>query len=526
MPRHLLLAFATMAVACARPAPPGGPAGAAGEVLPPVLREFRGVWVATVDNIDWPSEPGLSTAGQRAELREIIARAAGLGLNAVILQVRPAADALYPSPLEPWSEYLTGAMGRPPEPSWDPLAFAVEEAHRRGLELHAWFNPYRARHRSAISDASPDHISRARPELVRRYGEQLWMDPGEADVRERTLAVVLDVVRRYDVDGVHMDDYFYPYPVRDSTGAEVAFPDDPSWNRYRSSGGELDRPAWRRSNVDRLVRGLAEEVHREKPWVKFGVSPFGIWRPGNPPQIEGFDAYAGLYADARRWLRAGWVDYLTPQLYWPVARRGQSYPVLLGWWAAENVGGRHLWPGSHANRAWGEDPAWPPDEVAGQIYVARGHPGVEGHVLFSARSLVAEGPLPEALREGPYARPALVPPSPWLDDDPPARPRVRIVPDDPGAGGDPAPGSGVLRIRFRPGDGEDPRVWLVQLRIEGEWEAVVVPGSARALVPDRSPPGEPPRRAEAVAVSAVDRVGNRGPAAVIRVPAGAPAARR
>ena len=200
------------------------------EAPPPVRREFRGVWVATVANIDWPSRPGLPADSQRAELVRMLDLAARMRMNAIVLQVRPAADALYPSELEPWSEYLTGAQGRPPEPLYDPLAFAVEEAHRRGLELHAWFNPYRARHPTAASPAAESHISRTHPEVVKEYGRYLWMDPGEPLVRERTLNVMLDVVRRYDVDGVHIDDYFYPYPERDSSGAVVPFPDDPSWD--------------------------------------------------------------------------------------------------------------------------------------------------------------------------------------------------------------------------------------------------------------------------------------------------------
>ena len=318
---------------------------------PPVPREFRAAWIASVANIDWPSRPGLSTWQQQAELRAMFDRAAELNLNAVLLQVRPSADALYASPYEPWSAYLTGREGSAPEPFYDPLTFAVAEAHARGLELHAWFNPYRARHVSAKGPPAKTHISVTHPELVRRYGGYLWMDPGEPAVIRQTLTVMLDVVKRYDVDGIHIDDYFYPYPTTGSDSADVPFPDSVSYAAYRRRGGRLARDDWRRHNVDTLVQQLYVRTKALKPWVKVGISPFGIWRPGNPGQIKGFDSFAKLYGDSRRWLHEGWIDYFTPQLYWPVAQTAQSYPVLLDWWIRENVRGRHIWPGHNASRA-------------------------------------------------------------------------------------------------------------------------------------------------------------------------------
>ncbi|HUH11946.1 MAG TPA: family 10 glycosylhydrolase, partial [Longimicrobiales bacterium] len=296
-----LLVVALLLPACGPP-PPAPTPGPEAAWPPEVRRELRGVWIATVSNIDWPSRAGLPPDSARAELRARIQRVAELGMNAIVFQVRPAGDALYASELEPWSEYLTGAQGRAPEPAWDPLAFAVEEAHARGIELHAWFNPYRARHPSARSEVAEGHLARRRPELVKTYGTHLWMDPGEPEVREHTLAVILDVVRRYDVDGVHLDDYFYPYKERDSAGAIIDFPDSASYARFRAAGGSLPREEWRRLNVDGLIERLYAQVKREKPWVKVGISPFGIWRPGYPAQIQGFDAYDQIYADARRWL--------------------------------------------------------------------------------------------------------------------------------------------------------------------------------------------------------------------------------
>jgi uncharacterized lipoprotein YddW (UPF0748 family) len=336
---------------------------------PPIQREFRAAWVASVANIDWPSKPGLSTWEQQAELIAILNRSVALNLNAVILQVRPAADAFYDSPYEPWSEYLTGAEGRAPEPFYDPLAYAVAEAHKRGLELHAWFNPYRARHPSARGTVAQTHLSVTRPDLVRTYGRYLWMDPGEPEVRAQTLRVMLDVVKRYDVDGIHIDDYFYPYPEVGPDSQPIPFPDSTSYGRYVRGGGTLAINDWRRQNVDVLIRDIYRRTKALKPWVKVGISPFGIWRPGNPPEIAGFDAYDKLYADARKWLREGWLDYFVPQLYWPIAQTAQSYPTLLKWWMDENVMARHMWPGHNASRAAGT--VWPPDELLEQVRLTR-----------------------------------------------------------------------------------------------------------------------------------------------------------
>lgn len=351
--------------------------------------ELRGVWIATVDNIDWPSRSDLPVERQKAELVRIFDRAASLGLNAVFLQVRPAADAIYPAADSPWSEYLTGAMGRPPDPPWDPLAFAVTEAHARGLQLHAWFNPFRARHPSAKSPPAGPHVALRRPDLVREYGKHLWLDPGDPAAHREVLAAVLDVVLRYDVDGVHMDDYFYPYPERGAGGAEIAFPDDSTWRRYRANGGRLRRADWRRKNINDFVRTLYTSVKAIRKDVQVGISPFGIWRPHHPRQIRGFDAYDKLYADARLWLRRGWLDYLAPQLYWPIDRREQSFPALLRWWMAQDRRRRGVVAGVSVSRvASGRSSnAVTADEIARQIAVAR-RAGARGFILFSANALM------------------------------------------------------------------------------------------------------------------------------------------
>ena len=370
--------------------------------------EFRGAWIATVTNIDWPSSPGLSVDEQKAELIELLDLAQRMNMNAIVFQVRPACDALYASDLEPWSEYLTGQMGKAPEPFYDPLALAVEEAHKRGLELHAWFNPYRARHPKKLGPASADHVSVTRPELVRTYGEYLWLDPGEPAVQDYTVDVILDVVRRYDVDGVHMDDYFYPYPVQDADGNDVPFPDDASYERYRQSGGDLDRDDWRRENVNIVVRRLNDEVHALKPDVAFGVSPFGIWRPDNPPGIQGMDQYARIYADCRTWLREGWVDYLAPQLYWPTFQEAQSYPRLLEWWVAENTAGKVVLAGNATYRAVADPHRWGAEEYVKQIELTR-ELGAGGNIHFHLRVFLENPELTAAVTAGVYAEPAKVP---------------------------------------------------------------------------------------------------------------------
>jgi uncharacterized lipoprotein YddW (UPF0748 family) len=337
--------------------------------------EFRGVWVATVSNIDWPSKMGLSTEQQQAELRAIFAKAAELKLNTVIFQVRTMADALYASNKEPWSEYLTGEMGKPPSPLYDPLEMAVKEAHARGLELHAWFNPFRARHSSATSAISEDHLIKRRPDLAKRYGTHYWLNPTHQDVQDHSIAVILDVVGRYDIDGVHIDDYFYPYKEKGADGKIIPFPDDDTWELYQKGGGALDRDDWRRDAVNRFVERLYREVKKAKPKVKVGISPFGIWRPDNPPGITGLDAYAELYADSRLWLKEGWCDYFAPQLYWPIKQTKQSFPRLLQWWTVQNVKGRLLCPGLYTSRVTGTDKGWPADEIIEQIKLTRHQAG-------------------------------------------------------------------------------------------------------------------------------------------------------
>jgi uncharacterized lipoprotein YddW (UPF0748 family) len=450
--------------------------------------------VATVGNINWPSKPGLPVGTLKAELLAILDRAQSLNLNAVIFQVRPACDAMYESSLEPWSEYLTGKQGQAPGEGFDPLAFAVREAHRRGLELHAWFNPYRARHHSARSAPASNHISQRRPDIVRRYGNYLWLDPGMPASRQHSLEVIIDVVRRYDIDAVHFDDYFYPYAVKDAQGKDIPFPDEPSYELF---GAGLPRSEWRRKNVDDFIREVQRSVHRIKPWVRFGVSPFGIWRPQHPPGITGLDAYEALHADARKWLRNGWVDYLVPQLYWTIDSPGQSFPKLMNWWQEQSAGQRHIWPGMNtANTVRTRDP-WPPEEITAQIRLTR-QAGLQGHVHWSYDGLARNDVLSKRLKALFYAEPAITPRYPWLDATAPASPKVDLD----------TPRQGPSTVKWTPGPGEPAHQWLVQVCSSGVWRTAVRPADAREYtVSGRQP--------EAVAVRAVDRCGNLSNATVV-----------
>lgn len=454
---------------------------------PPLPREFRGVWVATVDNIDWPSSRNLPVARQQRELSEVFERASRLGLNVVILQVRPMADALYPSDLEPWSEFLTGRQGRPPRPHWDPLAYALREAHRRGIELHAWINPFRAWHPAAKGEAHPTHVTRALPESVRTYGDLRWLDPADARAREHVLAVVRDLLRRYDLDGLHIDDYFYPYPR-----SGLAFPDDGPWEAYRRGGGTLERSDWRRDHVNGLVRDLYGLVRGVRPEAKFGISPFGIARPGVPPGIRaGVDQYAQLYADVRLWMREGWYDYLVPQLYWPIEPPSQSFRALLDWWMAESRPDRPLVAGLFTSRLAGRSGSWPAGEIVAQIELARQR-GAAGTAHFSDRALRTDAGGIRAHLQRLNAQKALPPPSPRADGPPPAPPTLQTVRR-----------AGGWRLEWTHPERERVRFWAVQTFRDGGWELA-------AILPADMPRWSGP--AERVAVRAVDRYGRESEA--------------
>ncbi|MET3130331.1 uncharacterized lipoprotein YddW (UPF0748 family) [Oxalobacteraceae bacterium GrIS 1.11] len=482
-----------------------------GATPPPAPREFRAAWVSTVANIDWPSRSNLSVAKQQAEAIAILERAKSLNLNAIVLQVRPSADAIYPSKLEPWSEFLTGQQGLAPQPLYDPLQFWIAQAHARGLELHAWFNPYRARHSTAKSALTRDSFAGTHPEAIKQYGRFLWMDPGDAAASHHTEEVVFDVVRRYDIDGVHIDDYFYPYPI-DAPGAgggaeataldggaaraELEFPDQASWQRYLLGGGQLDRAAWRRQNVNQLIETLYTGIHREKSWVRFGISPFGIGRPDRRPAgIAGFSQYDKLYADTELWLAKGWLDYLSPQLYWPIAQPAQAFDVLLDYWLAQNPHGRHIWPGLFTSRIDNSAKAFAPEEIVKQIGVTRSRPGANGQVHFSIAPLMDNRKgISDQLKANAYQSPALVPATPWLGAELPTAPAVAARRE-----------AGALKLSLVAGAGKPVAQYAIWSRYGEHWRFTVVPGMRGdwALADDASA-----GPVNAVVVSAVDRLGN------------------
>jgi uncharacterized lipoprotein YddW (UPF0748 family) len=324
--------------------------------------EFRGAWIASVYNINFPSDSGLSESAQKAQAVRLLDAAKAAKLNAVLLQVRPESDALYASSIEPWSRYLTGTQGR--SPGYDPLAFFIAEAKKRGIAVHAWLNPYRAA-ASAGKPRAANHISKKFPQYTYKVGSVLWMDPGAPAVQKQIVAVARDLVKRYDIAGLHLDDYFYPYPT--DSGARYPFPDDKTYAAYRASGGKLDRADWRRDNVNTLVRSLSDAVHSTRSGVMFGVSPFGIYTKGSPADVKaGVDQFHDLYSDPVKWMREGWVDYLAPQLYW--AEGGpQSFSSLLRWWRSPSVNPRGVpvWPGIAVDRL--SSHGWPASQIGTQL---------------------------------------------------------------------------------------------------------------------------------------------------------------
>ena len=470
--------------ACSRANDVTGPPAVVPDTNPPAIqREMRGLWVATIANIDWPSRTTLSADQQRAELVSVLDRAAASGFNTIIFQVRPASDAVYRSSIEPWASMLSGTQGS--DPGYDPLAFAVQEAHVRGLELHAWINPFRAGNTADSTRLAATHLFRTRRDLVRLYGAQLWLDPGEAAVHDHVMRVIADIVQRYDIDGLHADDYFYPYPQTDAANRTIPFPDEATFAR---SGSSLTLGDWRRANVDRFVERMYREVHALEPTLEVGVSPFGIWRPGSPNGVNGLDAYATIYADSRKWLREGWVDYLAPQLYWAISAPQQSFPALLDWWMGENVRGRHVWPGLAGYRVGdGTSTAYSTGEIPSQIGLTRQRTGGTGHLLYNASSTLTRnnGAVAASLAADLYRVRAVPPASPWLDSASPAAPLLAV------AGG---------ALTLTPGLGETPRWWVLRIFSGTSWTTRVVFGVERSVAL--------PNGTARVIVNAVDVAGN------------------
>jgi len=381
--------------------------------------EFRAAWVASVVNIDWPSRSGLTTEQQKAEFIRIADMHYRNGLNALIVQVRPAADAFFASSFEPWSEYLTGKQGVAPAPFYDPMAFMIEETHKRGMEFHAWINPYRAIFNSYKSSVAPNHITRTHPEWFVKYGDAsrmtTYFNPALPEVRQYLVDLIREMTANYNVDGVHFDDYFYPYRI---PGKE--FPDAKEYAKY---GNGLSKDAWRRSNVDSVIVALSAAIKEEKPWVKFGISPFGVWRnKSKDPQGSNTDAgqtnYDDLYADILLWLKKGWIDYVAPQLYWEIGHPKADYTTLIQWWS-EHTYGRHCYIGLAPYRA-GSNTAWRDrTQLPRQIALSRTTPNIQGQVFYNTKSFFTNpNGWNDALRTDIYKERVPTPSMPWLAKKP------------------------------------------------------------------------------------------------------------
>jgi len=386
-------------------------------------REFRAAWVATVSNIDWPSSKSLSTSTQKSEVISILDKHRANNINAILLQVRPSCDAFYQGGLEPLSEWLVGTQGGNLSIYYDPLQFWIDEAHKRGMELHAWFNPYR----SVVSTGSSvhnSHISKTKPEWNITYGASPYkfLDPGIPGVKNYVVSVIMDVVRRYNIDGVHFDDYFYPY-------GGMTNQDSATYANFKGSFDNIGD--WRRNNVNTFIAMVHDSIKAIKPWVKYGVSPFGIWKSGVPTGISGLNAYTQIYCDAVTWLQQQKVDYITPQLYWRIANgvvgtggTAQDYNALMPWWNSQ-LNGRHLYTGNAAYRL--SDPGsgsdWPAQEIQNQIELNRINNRALGFVAFSSKSITnnLKG-IQDSIRNNQFKYRSIPPAMPWLDNTPPTIP--------------------------------------------------------------------------------------------------------
>lgn len=362
-------------------------------------KEFRGVWVASVGNIDWPSKKGLSVEQQKKEYITILENIKNWNMNAVVVQIKPTSDSFYPSKYSPWSEYLSGKQGT--DPGYDPLKFMVEEAHKRGIEFHAWFNPYRIATNKNRSRLSRDNIAVKRPEWVVEYGGQMYLNPGIPGVDDYVVDTVVEVVKNYDVDAIHMDDYFYPYKVKNQE-----YPDESAYRQY--GGNFFSKSEWRRDNVNRLVEKLSVNIKKTKPNVKLGISPFGVWRNKSTDPVRGSDTRAGvqnyddLHADILLWIEKGWIDYVVPQIYWNQGFNLAEYNTLVRWWSNAVEGSNtdlYIGQAAYKIREWKN-----PDELVNQINYNRDFSNVKGSIFFSYKSLLDNPNSRFGLIEGPYSK--------------------------------------------------------------------------------------------------------------------------
>lgn len=459
------------------------------ETLPKIEREFRAVWIATVDNIDFPSAKNLTIEQQKSEIIRDLELAKSLKMNAVIFQVRPMCDAIYESKIEPWSEFLTGEMGR--TQTFDPLKFIIEEGHKRGILVHAWFNPYRAYH-PAAKTVSPNHITKKRPDLVRQYGKYLWLDPTDSEVQDYSLSVVLDVVKRYDIDGVHFDDYFYPYAEKDASGNKIEFPDDENYQKYTKTAMEmsrndmrripLKRDDWRRMHVNRFINAVGQGIKKIKPEVMYGISPIGV------SEINKNE----LFADAESWLADGTIDYFVPQLYWKSDRKNREFPLLLKYWESVNPKKRHIWAGIGTYKIPSKTENFSADEIIKQINYTREIQRTSGNIQFSFKSVRNDfDKIQTALREKSYAKDAIIPQSNWIKTTKIFAPKVAIKRD-----------AQFVRANWTQ-QGTKKAFWfIVYAKDKNGWNYSVLPSSQKSISLSAD------RKIEKIIVTSVDRLGN------------------
>lgn len=457
--------------------------------LPKINREFRAVWIATVDNIDFPSKRTLSIEEQKAEIIRDLELTKALKMNAVIFQVRPMADAIYESKIEPWSEFVTGQMGK--SQKFDPLKFIIEESHKRGILVHAWFNPYRAYH-PAAKTISDNHISKRRPDLVRKYGRFMWLDPTDAEVQQYSLSVVLDVVKRYDIDGVHFDDYFYPYAEKDENGNKIEFPDNANYQKYVQTAlnanrrgkkrSPIEKDTWRRRHVNNFVSTVGEEIKKIKPTVMYGISPIGV------QEIN----YNELFADAEYWLSAGMIDYFVPQLYWKSDRKNREFPILLKGWESKNVKNRHVWAGIGTYKIPSKTENFSADEIIKQISYTREIQKTAGNIQFSFKSVRSDfDGIQNALKEKSYQQDAIIPVSPWIKTAKILAPKVTIKRDKQ-----------FVRASWIP-QGTQKAFWfVVYVKDSNGWSYSILPATEKSISLSAD------RKIDKIIVKSVDRLGN------------------
>ena len=394
----------------------------------PPKRELRAAWIATVANIDWPTKQGLPAIEQQQQFVQRLDKLKQLGCNAVIVQVRPCCDACYPSTFEPWSRYLTGRQGEAPFPYYDPLLFMIEEVHKRNMEFHAWFNPFRALMDCRVNPNPPKHVTRSHTNWIINYGGKSYLDPGVPEAREYVINIIKDVVERYDIDAVHLDDYFYPYRI-----GKTPFGDAKSYAKY---GNGENKDNWRRNNVNLFISQLHSTIKQLKPYVKIGISPFGVWRNINRDPAEGSETTAGqtcyddLYADVLLWLKRGWVDYLMPQLYWEHGNRAASFTVLLDWWNKHSYK-KQIYYGLGVYHLSEHNNHYSVNELLWQIKDIRKSSINSGYSFYSAVSFDKIGPaLSDSLQQN-YVQFIAIPPAmKWIDSIPPTAPILKSTTDN------------------------------------------------------------------------------------------------